>query len=259
MSVAKQLYQIQEVDLQLESNEQAQRHIARQLGESQTVIETQQKLVLEQKHLEELMRQQRSTEWEIDDITTKLAAAEEELYGGKIRNPKELTSLQHETDAQKARRRQLEDKVLEIMGQVELTVKNVATLDSEVRILKTEWQSQQQMLHRNIFIAQGLGFLAGLVNQPAKFLAQHHLSKRHLAQNSRQARDIFFQFGFQKRQINFQFFQKGFNYPAFLQNQSQRQMQNIYLGLSPLAGKIMRVAQGLLGFNCELVYLHEFI
>ncbi len=146
MSIAKQLYQLQEVDLEIESSEQALQQIAGQLGESEVVVEAQNKLALESQRLEELKRQQHSLEWEIDDLTGKLAAAERELYSGKISNPKELANLQHEVDGLKARRSELEDKALEVMDQVELTVKSVAAKSNELKKLKTEWHSQQQRL-----------------------------------------------------------------------------------------------------------------
>lgn len=146
MSVAKQLYQLQEVDLELESTEQALNQITSQLGESEAVVRTRNRLALEQKRREDLERKQRSVEWEIDDLTSKLVAAEEQLYSGKIRNPKELTNLQHETDLLKSRRTQLEEKVLEIMDQVELTTQNVANLNGELKVVEAEWQSRQQQL-----------------------------------------------------------------------------------------------------------------
>jgi len=146
MSVTKQLYQLQEVDLELESNEQSLKQIAGQLGESEAVVETRNKLALEHQRLEELKRQQLSVEWEIDDLTSKLTTAEEELYSGRIRNPKELTNLQHEVDGLKTKRTELEDKALEIMDQVELASKSAATLNSELKALEAEWQSQQQQL-----------------------------------------------------------------------------------------------------------------
>ncbi len=146
MSIAKQLYQLQEVDLEIESNEQALQQIAGQLGESEAVVEAQNKLALESLRLEELKRQQHSLEWEIDDLTGKLAAAERELYSGKISNPKELANLQHEVDGLKTRRSELEDKALEVMDKVELTVKSVAAESNELKELKIEWHSQQQRL-----------------------------------------------------------------------------------------------------------------
>ena len=146
MNTAKQLYPLQELDLELESNEQALTQAASQLGESEAVVATRNKLALEHQQLQELNRQQRSLELEIDSLTSKLTTAEEELYSGKIRNPKELTNLQHEIDMLKAKRNQMEDKALEIMNQVELTSESIATTDSELKALETEWQSQQQQL-----------------------------------------------------------------------------------------------------------------
>ena len=150
MNVAKQLYQLQEVDLELESNEQAVSQIANQLGKNQAVVRAQNELTLEHQRLEELTRQQHSAEWEIEDLVNKLAPAEEKLYSGRIKNPKELTNLQHEIDGLKARRNQLEDKALEIMDQVEIATATVATKSNELKTLETEWHSRQQQLSTNI-------------------------------------------------------------------------------------------------------------
>ena len=146
MSVAKQLYQLQDIDLELESTGQTLNQVASQLGESEAVLSAQNKLALEHQHLEELSRQQHSMEWQIEDLSTKLTTAEKELYSGRIHNPKELANLQHEFDGLKAKRNQLEDKTLEIMDQVELVTKSITTIESELKALETEWQSHQQEL-----------------------------------------------------------------------------------------------------------------
>jgi len=146
MSVAKQLYQLQEVDLELESKEQAVKQITSQLGESEALANVRNRLAQEQKRLDELSHQQRSLEWEIDDLTSKLTTVERDLYSGRIRNPKELTSLQQEAEALKARRNQLEDKTLEIMEQAELGGENVTSLSTEVKSIETDWQTRQQNL-----------------------------------------------------------------------------------------------------------------
>ncbi len=150
MIVAKQLYQLQEVELEIESSEQALAQIARQLGESQAVVRAQTKLKSEQQQLEELGRQQHSVEWEIEDLVSKLTTAEEKLYSGRIKDPKELTNLQHEVNGLRARRNHLEDKALEMMDQVELSTASVAALSNELETLETEWRSQQQRLSTNM-------------------------------------------------------------------------------------------------------------
>jgi len=146
MSIAKQLYQLQEVDLELESKERAVRQITSELGESEALANACNRLSEAQKRLEELAHQQRSLEWEIDDLASKLTATERDLYSGRIHNPKELTSLQQEVEALKARRRQIEDKDLEIMEQAELERKNVTSLNTELKTIEASWQARQQEL-----------------------------------------------------------------------------------------------------------------
>ena len=112
MSIARDLYRLQEVDLALEANLQAQKRASGQIGESPIVLKARAKLAEEQKNLETLTSQQKSTEWEIDDLTAKIKGTEKKLYGGKIFNSKELSSLQQETEDLKKRRSALEDKSL---------------------------------------------------------------------------------------------------------------------------------------------------
>ncbi|MFC1948984.1 zinc ribbon domain-containing protein [Chloroflexota bacterium] len=150
MSIVSQMYKLQEVDLEIESDERTLNHITSQLGESKIVIEAQNKLDSERQHLEELLRQQQSVEWEIDDISSKLASVEKDLYGGRIRNPKELTDLQHEADLLKANLTKLEDRALGIMEQVEASTKSASSLDKKFNRLEAEWQGQQKKLSADL-------------------------------------------------------------------------------------------------------------
>src|SRR3970040_1868135 len=140
MSVASQLYQLQEIDTEFESDEQAVKQIPRQLGDNKKVAEAKNKLATAHQRLEGLSKQQRSTEWEIDDLTSKLKTVEEQLYSGRVRNPKELTDLQREADGLKSRRSQLEEKALETMEQVETATRIAIDMDSELKRLESEWQ-----------------------------------------------------------------------------------------------------------------------
>jgi predicted nucleic acid-binding Zn-ribbon protein len=146
MNVARQLYELQELDLEIQSDERALKQVTSQLGESQEVLEAQEQLQSEQQRFEELKHQQHSAEWEIDDITTKIAAAEESLFSGRIKNPKELASLQHEVETFKSRRGQLEEKALSVIDQVEQAEAAVAGTTSRLGNLTADWQRQQKQL-----------------------------------------------------------------------------------------------------------------
>ena len=144
MSIARDLYQLQEVDTALEANLQAQKKVSAQIGESQIVLKAKTKLAEELKNLETLSAQQKSTEWEIDDLTTKIKETEKELYGGKIFNSKELGSLQQETDELKKRRSTFEDKSLGLMDELEALRKAIESSKEDLAKLQAQWQAQQK-------------------------------------------------------------------------------------------------------------------
>ena len=63
MSTAKQLFQLLEVDLEIESDEQTLNLIISQLGESETIAQAQDKLDSERQRLDDIIKQQHSVEW----------------------------------------------------------------------------------------------------------------------------------------------------------------------------------------------------
>lgn len=170
MTVAKQLYQLQEIDLEFESTEQALRQATSKLGESVKVVKARQKLASEQKRLEELEHQQRSLEWEIDDLGTKVTEIEQKLYSGSIGNPKELASFQQEVEGFKLRQGQLEDKTLDIMDKVEQATSSADTISSELGNLEDKWQSEQQQLSAEV--EQLKAALASLEQKRQQFLPE---------------------------------------------------------------------------------------
>jgi len=155
MGAARQLYQLQEIDLEIESGEQALRKMVSQLGESKVVVGARTKLASEQQRLGELKRKQHSAEGDADDLASKIKTVEEELYSGRTKNPKELANLQHEADLLKSRRDQLENNALAIMDEVELAEASVAATGSKLKKLEAEWHSQQQRLIIDIEALKG--------------------------------------------------------------------------------------------------------
>ncbi len=166
-NVPKQLYQLQETDLEIESSEQAIAQITGQLGESKRVLATRQKLAQMQQDLEQSKSEQRSIEVEASDLTAKTTASEKDLYSGRIHNPKELVNLQAEIEALKNKRRQLDDKALEIMGKVDQASKDITALKQELEALEEDWQKQQHQLSAHL--EQYKNKLAGL-NQKRQVL-----------------------------------------------------------------------------------------
>jgi len=146
MTITKQLYQLQELDIELEQTEQSLSLKTSQLGKREALDNARSRLASERQHLDKLKHERHNAEWEVDDLLNKIAAAEKQLYGGRITNPKELSSLQHEINTMKAKRDQLENKALEIIEQAETAEQSVTDASTEYEKLEGEWLRQQQQL-----------------------------------------------------------------------------------------------------------------
>jgi predicted nucleic acid-binding Zn-ribbon protein len=148
MNVARQLYQLQEIDLEIADDERRLEQVNGRLGDDEVVVAVQQKLSIEKEKRGELQHQQRSLEGEIDDVAAKIKKGEDELYGGRINNPKELSNLQHEVELLKAKRDQLETKDLELMERVESVEDGMAALQGELKEGTSAWQREQEQLKK---------------------------------------------------------------------------------------------------------------
>jgi predicted nucleic acid-binding Zn-ribbon protein len=80
---------------------------------------------------EELSRQQKRLEDEIELVRDKAGQVDRTLYGGNVRHPKELMDLQEELGALARRQRALEDQELEVMEELEPVDAELVSLRDE--------------------------------------------------------------------------------------------------------------------------------
>ncbi len=146
VSKVRQLYELQEVDLEIEAKRQALSGVESQLGESEAVVLARAALDREQQHLAELDKAQRLAEWEVDDLRSKAAELEKKLYGGSVKSPKELMSLQEQIEHLNRKRRQGEDHLLDIMAEAEAVQTEVDSRSRELASSEEEWRQEQQAL-----------------------------------------------------------------------------------------------------------------
>jgi uncharacterized protein len=150
MTIVNQLFALQEVDLQIEAREKAVNQMTAELGESDVLRSARGKFTEEQKHLNDLLSDQRSLDLEIDGLSNKLADLEKDLYSGKIKVFKELGNLQQEIASLKSKRIQLEDKSLGLMEQIESGRAAAAGLAAELKEVEAVWQARQKELKQTI-------------------------------------------------------------------------------------------------------------
>ncbi|MCX7912111.1 MAG: hypothetical protein N2506_04020 [Dehalococcoidales bacterium] len=150
MVLPRDLFQLQELDSRIEQEERALFDRTARLGNRQVLDEAQKRLDDAKERLARVGRERRDAEWQADDLRSRIAASEKQLYGGRVTNPKELASLQREVEIMKSRRDQIETRALELIEAVEKVEKEVATLNEEYRRLEEDWQQEQKRLNGEV-------------------------------------------------------------------------------------------------------------
>jgi len=172
MSLPKRLCELQQVDFELREQQGNLDRINRQLGESEALVESRSSLTLEKAHLVELERKQKDLEWETGDLENRMSQLNEKLYGGRVKNPKELFNLERELEDLKVKLNRKEDDLLEIMTEVEVAGDKVQVAAKQVEEVERRWQREQETLAQKqvevdsqlLALSQRRGELASQIN-----------------------------------------------------------------------------------------------
>ncbi len=92
---------------------------------------------------------QRRLEDEVARLRDKIAPEEKRLYDGSVRNPKELSNIQHELEALTAQRTRFEDQLLEVLAKLEVATTARQAAAAKVQHLEAQWEQQSQQLRHD--------------------------------------------------------------------------------------------------------------
>lgn len=168
MSMGRQLYELQEIDLEIDAKREALSEVMGRLGQSEVLDQARLSLAGDEERLVELERSQREQEREVEDLRAKATASEEKLYGGTVKNPKELASLQEQVVNLQRKMRERDDKTLDIMAEVDTTQQKVSLKRGEVAKIEEDWRAEQASLSQQ---QAELGAALATLEQKGKDLA----------------------------------------------------------------------------------------
>jgi predicted nucleic acid-binding Zn-ribbon protein len=148
MTRVADLYVLQEIDLEIQAKRVTLEDIEPRLGEREELDEARRLVEEQRRGLQEAQKKLREAEWTVDEVRAKVQPLNEKLYGGTIKNPKELVDIQHDVDSLKARQRELEDRVLEAMSATEDAEKELQEGERGLSDMEAQWQAEQESLSR---------------------------------------------------------------------------------------------------------------
>lgn len=93
---------------------------------------------------------QKDLELQADDIRSKIGPAEQKLYSGSIKNPKELADLQHDIEQHKRQLSSIEDLDIEALSAVESAENARKETQSRLDAMERAWREEQEELNARI-------------------------------------------------------------------------------------------------------------
>ena len=118
--IAAALYQLQQLDLELERVAAEQQVVVKSLQGNASLQELRIELNSAQQQLRSRLQAQKEAEWALEELTRRLGVQEQRLYSGMVSNPKELNALQQEIQHLRTQQGRQEDTYLEVMEATEL-------------------------------------------------------------------------------------------------------------------------------------------
>src|SRR5438132_13327015 len=143
MSRVSQLYDLQQIDTGIDKRIARMRQLDEQMVDSPELIAARAAHDQARALLSERQATLKRLSHEAEEVSKRLKSQEKVLYGGTVKNPKELSQVQEEVGHLKIRLKSLEDSALDAMLAVEDAETDMATKIEERDKVKKDWQHLQ--------------------------------------------------------------------------------------------------------------------
>jgi uncharacterized protein len=143
--VAALLFQLQQIDLELDRLTAEQQAVQNTLQENSRVKRLRAETTNAQRQCQSSQHALSEAEWTLEDVAQRLKAQEQRLYSGAVMNAKELQSLQQEAQRLRAQQNQQEDAILEMIDASESLQKKVERYQSELKQAEEEWRRESSV------------------------------------------------------------------------------------------------------------------
>jgi len=148
MSVASKLYQLQTTEQKLRETRQVLKATASRLERNEALEAAQKELSSLQTERDARRKAQRDLDWDVEQLTAKIKDVNDQLYGGKVRNPKELVNLEQDLRSLKRHLAEKEDLLLEAMALTEGAEDRAVAVEEEATGILNAWEREKPQLEQ---------------------------------------------------------------------------------------------------------------
>lgn len=178
MSQVQLLYQLQQFDTEIREKKQRLAEVLRAQKETEALLSARARAETAVAEWQTWHTRRQNLNLELESVNDKARRSESRLYSGNVRNPKELSDLQHEIEALGRRRVALEDDILEAMIMLEELEQEKTAAEEELAQVTADWEKAQAQLKREQNeLALRLHQLTTLRQQPLSLLSAESLAE----------------------------------------------------------------------------------
>ena len=150
MTTVKQLYSLQEVDLDLDGVNGQIAAVERELEGRLSLGRIEESLEEARAKLQEIQTAHRELQQETESQRQRSANLDTQLYGGSVENPRDLEALQLEANNVRHTLEQMDVRLLELSLQAEDARSRIATLEQELAETQAAWETRQAELWQQL-------------------------------------------------------------------------------------------------------------
>ena len=148
MTTVRQMYDLQEVDVEIDWRKGRISSIDGHLGDRVKLDRLTQERADRRASLNALRLAQRARELDAGSVREKIQQVEARLYGGEVTNLREIEGHEREAASLKIQMKGLDDQLLESMVGLEEAQKTLRSLEKELARAEEEWRVSQGELVR---------------------------------------------------------------------------------------------------------------
>ena len=148
MTTVRQLYDLQEMDWELDRCQAQLTIVEARLQDDSAIVKARSEKTGREENLRQLRGQHSRQSQEVQQLQEKLQSLDQRLYGGSVRNPRELESLQTENQYAKELGEKAEEELLDLMLGVDEDERSLSNAAEELNQIEAAWTETQATLTR---------------------------------------------------------------------------------------------------------------
>ena len=150
MTTAKQLFSLQEVDLDLDGVNSQISDVERELEGRLSLDKIEGSLDQAKTTLQEIQSTHRQLQLETESQRERAGNLEGQLYGGAVENPRDLEALQLEANNVRHALEQMDVRLLELSLQAEDARSQIGSLEQQLKETQSAWETRQAELWQRL-------------------------------------------------------------------------------------------------------------